>query len=136
VDAMMILVRPTDFDDWLVKTSARVGWFTLLIVLLDIGERTISPLASSYVHVIGDETRWADIVGLVAGAGVSWNAAAFLQAEKDGLVDDATAQKRLSSLTRHMERDQSILVHGELFNAEGLRLQIEEIDGVKLPRLH
>src|ERR1044072_5255111 len=100
---MRILVRPTDFDDWLVKTSARVGWFTLLIVLLDIGERTISPLASSYVHVIGDETRWADIVALVAGAGVSWNAAAFLQAEKDGLVDDATAQKRLSSLTRHLE---------------------------------
>jgi hypothetical protein len=136
VDASMILAQFTDFDDWLVKTFAQVGWFTLLIVLVDISETTISPLASSYVHVIGDETRWTDIVELMSGAGVSWNGAAFLQAERTGLVDDSTAQKRLSSLTKHLEGDRSILVHSELFNAEGHRLKIEEIDGFRLPPLN
>ncbi len=39
----------TDFDDWLVETFARVGSFTMLIVLIDIGETTLSPLASASV---------------------------------------------------------------------------------------
>ena len=67
----------TDFDDWLVETSARVGSFTMLIVLVEIGEKTVSALDSSYLHVIGDETRWTDMVGLLSGAGVRRNGAAF-----------------------------------------------------------
>jgi hypothetical protein len=51
----------TDFDDWLVETFARVGSFTMLIVLVEIGEKTVSALDSSYLHVIGDETRWTDM---------------------------------------------------------------------------
>src|ERR1700728_3946072 len=33
----------TDFDDWLVETFARVGSFTMLIMLVEIGETTVSP---------------------------------------------------------------------------------------------
>ncbi len=117
----------TDFDDWLVGTFARVGSFTMLIVLVEIGETTISLLASSYLHIIGDETRWADMVDLLAASGAPWNGAAFFQGDRGGLVDDATAGQRLRSLTRHLETDRSILKHGELFNAQGLRMKIEEI---------
>jgi hypothetical protein len=117
----------TDFDDWLVGTFARVGSFTMLIVLVDIGETTISLLASSYLHIIGDETRWPDMVDLLAASGAPWNGAAFFQGDRGGLVDDATASQRLRSLTRHLETDRSILKHGELFNAQGLRMKIEEI---------
>jgi hypothetical protein len=42
----MIADRPltTDFDEWLVETFARVGSFTMLVVLVDIQETTVTPL--------------------------------------------------------------------------------------------
>jgi hypothetical protein len=123
----MAPARTTDFDDWLVETFTRVGSFTLLIVLVEIGETTVSLLASSHLHVIGDETRWPDMVDLLSAAAVSWNGAAFFQADRAGLVDDDTARQRLSELARHLEKDRSLLKHSEFFNAQGLRLKIEEI---------
>jgi hypothetical protein len=123
----MIPACATDFDDWLIETFARIGAFTMLIVLVEIGETSIALLASSYLHVIGNETRWADMTDLLSGSDVPWNGAAFFQGDRGGLVDDATARQRLSSLTRHLEKDRSLLAHGEFFNAQGLRLKIEEI---------
>jgi hypothetical protein len=117
----------TDFDDWLVQTFAQVGSFTMLIILVDIGETTVSLLASSYLHVIGDETRWADMATLLATPGVPWSGAVFFQADRGGLVTDAAAQQRLASLTRHLHGDRSLLRHGEFFNPQGLRMQIAEI---------
>jgi hypothetical protein len=117
----------TDFDDWLVQTFARTGSFTMLIILVEIGETTVSLLASSYLHVIGDETRWSDMQNLLAASSAPWSGAVFFQADRGGLIDDATAQQRLASLTRHLQGDRSILRHGEFFNTEGLRMQIAEI---------
>jgi hypothetical protein len=117
----------TDFDEWLVETFARVGPFTTLIVLVEIGETTAELLRSSYVHVIGDETRWPDVVELLADAGAAWNGAAFFQADRAGLVRDPVAQHRLDSLMRHLESDRSLLKHAEFFDARGLRLKIEEV---------
>jgi len=119
--------RTTDFDDWLVETFRRVNAFTMLIVLLRIEETSVEPLASSYIHVIGDEIRWADMVAMFRDAGASWNGAAFFQGDRDGLIDDATAKWRLSSLSRHLRKDRSILTHSDFFNSDGLRLKIEQI---------
>jgi hypothetical protein len=118
----------TDFDDWLVETFAKVGAFTMLIVLVEIGETSIALLASSYLHVIGNETRWADMVNLLSRADVPWSGAAFFRGDRGGLIDDATARQRLAILTRHLEKDHSILSHGEFFNTQGLRMKIEPID--------
>jgi hypothetical protein len=123
----MTPARTTDFDDWLVETFARVGSFTMLIVLVEIGETSVSLLASSYLHVIGDETRWSDMTDLLSGPGVPWNGAAFFQGDRGGLIDDTTAQQRLASLTRALEKDRALLTHSEFFNAQGLRLKIQEI---------
>ena len=117
----------TDFDDWLVETFARVGSFTMLIVLVEIGETSVGLLASSYLHVIGDETRWNDMTDLLSGPNVPWNGAAFFQGDRGGLIDDTTAQQRLASLTKALEKDRSLLTHSEFFNADGLRLKIQEI---------
>ncbi|HEX4709810.1 hypothetical protein [Phenylobacterium sp.] len=117
----------TDFDEWLVQTFARTGAFTMLIVLVEIGETSATPLRSSYVHVIGDETRWPDIVQLFTDAGAGWNGAAFFQADRAGLVRDEVARYRLKSLMRHLESDRSLLKHSEFFDVRGLRLKIEEI---------
>src|SRR3981081_1873647 len=63
----------TDFDDWIVATFARIGSFTMLIVLVEIGETSISLVASSYLHIIGDETRWPDMVDLLTDTGRGGN---------------------------------------------------------------
>jgi hypothetical protein len=118
----------TDFDDWLVETFAKVGAFTMLIVLVEIGETSIALLSSSYLHAIGNETRWADMVDLLSRANVPWNGAAFFRGDRGGLIDDATARQRLATLTRHLEKDRSIFSHGEFFNTQGLRMKIEPID--------
>lgn len=123
----MTAPRATDFDDWLVQTFSRVGAFTMLIVLVEIGETSVALLRSSYLHVIGDETRWPDMVRLFASSGAAWSGAAFFQADRAGLINDAIAKGRLASLVRHLEKDRSILNDGEFFSANGLRLKIEEI---------
>jgi hypothetical protein len=117
----------TDFDEWLVETFARVGPFTVLIVLVEISETTAGLLRSSYLHIIGDETRWPDVLEMFASAGATWNGAAFYQADRAGLVRDPVARHRLQSLMRHLEGDRSLLKHADFFDGRGLRLKIEEI---------
>jgi hypothetical protein len=123
----MVADYATDFDEWLVETFARVGPFTVLIVLVEIGETTAGLLRSSYLHIIGDETRWPDVLEMFAGAGAAWNGAAFYQADRAGLVRDPVARLRLRSLMRHLEGDRSLLRHADFFDGRGLRLKIEEI---------
>lgn len=117
----------TDFDDWLIETFAEAGSFTMLFVLVGITERTVEPLRSAWLHVVGDETRWPDMVALFAGAGVDWSGAVFYRAGREGLVEDGEARARLAALTRKLHEDRSLIREGEFFNAEGLRLQIEEM---------
>ncbi|MBB5692716.1 hypothetical protein [Muricoccus pecuniae] len=117
----------TDFDDWLIETFAEAGSFTMLFVLVRITERTVEPLRSAWLHVVGDETRWPDMVALFAGAGVDWSGAVFYRAGREGLVEDGEARARLAALTRKLHEDRSLIREGEFFNAEGLRLQIEEM---------
>jgi len=117
----------TDFDDWLMRTYARVGAFTVIVILVDIGEISVTPLRSTHLHVVGDEIRWPEMARLFDGAGVSWNGAAFFQADRAGLVADDEAKRRLASLVRHVNEDRKILNDGEFFNPSGLRLKLEEI---------
>ncbi|HXA37961.1 MAG TPA: hypothetical protein VNW53_03095 [Phenylobacterium sp.] len=123
----MVADYATDFDEWLVETFTRVGPFTSLIVLVEIGETTVGLLRSSYLHIIGDETRWPEILEMFAGAGAAWDGAAFYQADRAGLVRDPVARHRLQSLLRHLEGDRSLLKHADFFDRRGLRLKIEEI---------
>ncbi|MBP0491745.1 hypothetical protein [Roseomonas indoligenes] len=116
----------TDFDDWITATHRAAGDFTVLFVLMRITDRTVEPLRSAWLHVMGDETRWPDMVALFAGAKVPWDAAVFFRAGREGLVPDAEARARLQSLTRKLHEDRSLIGEGEFFNAEGLRLRLEE----------
>ena len=115
----------TDFDDWLIATYGEAGSFTMLFVLLRIAESTVEPLRSAYLHVVGDETRWPDMVSLFAGARVPWEAVVFFRAGREGLVEDREAKARLASLTRGLHEDGGLIREGEFFNAEGLRLRLD-----------
>lgn len=116
----------TDFDAWIAETHGDVGDFTMLFVLMRITETTVEPLRSAWLHVVGDETRWPDMVRLFIGAGVPWSAAAFFRAGREGLVPDAEARARLGALTRKLHEDRSLIREGEFFNADGLRLRLDD----------
>ncbi|UFN47760.1 hypothetical protein LPC08_17305 [Roseomonas sp. OT10] len=115
----------TDFDEWMVAAHRETGDFTLLFVLLRETGRTVEPLRGAWLHVVGEETRWPDMLRLFAGAGVEWSAAVFYRAGREGLVPDAEARGRLRSLTRALYEDRSLVGEGEFFNAEGLRLRLD-----------
>jgi hypothetical protein len=116
----------TDFDEWLVRTYSEIGDFTVLFVLLRVTDTTVEPLRSAWLHVVGDETRWPDMTRLFIGAGVEWSAAVFFRAGREGLVRDEEARARLGALTRKLHEDRSLIRDGEFFNADGLRLRLDE----------
>lgn len=123
------MTRPatTDFDDWLIATFAETEGFTMLFVLLGIGETRVEPLRAAWLHVTGDAARWSDMTAQFTGAGVDWDGVVFYRAGREGLVPDAEARARLNALTRKLHEDRSLIREGEFFNRDGLRLQLEEI---------
>jgi hypothetical protein len=117
----------TDFDDWVIDTYAETGSFTMLFILVSITETRVELLRSAYLHVVGDELRWPDMLKVFKGAGVKWSGVVFYRAGREGLVEDTEAKARLSSLVRKLDEDRSLIRDGEFFNDDGLRLMIEEI---------
>jgi len=117
----------TDFDDWVIDTYADAGSFTMLFILVSISETKVELLRSAYLHVVGDELRWPDMVKVFKGAGVNWSGVVFYRAGREGLVEDSQAKARLASLVRKLDEDRSLIRDGEFFNEDGLRLMIEEI---------
>ena len=116
----------TDFERWLGK-MLRKGHFTALIVLVRIAEPKLEPLRSTFVHVVGDELDWGDIVMLLRGAGVSWDGAAFFPTrEAGGLVPDELARARLRELEAALDQDRLVLNKGEFFDVWGRRLEVAE----------
>ena len=59
----------TEFDDWLADMVRGHGEFTVLVILTEIGERSVAPLCSTYLHVIGDEVDWEEVKIMFAGSG-------------------------------------------------------------------
>lgn len=117
----------TDFDEWLVGTFDTTGPFTMLFVLVGIGETKVDLLRSAFLHVIGDEMRWPGMAALLDGAKVSWSGVVFFRAGREGIVEDNEARSRLAALVRKLHEDRSLIREGEFFNRDGLRLALEEI---------
>ena len=119
----------TDFDQWIAEEFARAGAFTALAVLVEISEMTVTPLASTYFNVIGDETDWSEITVMFAGAGRSWDGASFypLTAPDGGPVDNPTARSRLREIEARLDDDRLVLNEGHFFDKWGRRMQVEEM---------
>lgn len=120
---------PPDFDQWIAEEFAR-GPFTALILVLDVGEESIEPVASTYLHVIGDDVDWRAMRRLLRGAPHQWNAAAFFasRAEKGGPVPDRLARLRLMDTEERVRADRLELNNAAFFNGEGRRMRVEEIE--------
>lgn len=123
-------LQPTDFDLWLKDEFARVGPFTTLAVLVQITETKVVPLCSTYVNVIGDETDWAEITVLFAGAGREWDGASFypLVGPDGGPLDNPSARLRLRELEARIDESPLVLNEGNFFDKWGRRLKVEEIE--------
>jgi hypothetical protein len=119
----------TEFDEWLASMVGQLGEFTVLVILADIGERSVIPLCSTYFHIIGDEVGWDEITLMFAGSGQSWNGAAFFptKANGGGPVDNPTARKRLTELEAKVVEDRMILNEGHFFDDQGRKIKIEPL---------
>lgn len=119
----------TDFDHWVAEEYARTGDFTALVVLVMIGETKVTPLCSTYLNIIGDETDWAEITVLFAGSGQDWRGASFfpVTAANGGPLDNPTARLRLRDLEARLDEDRLVLNEGQFFDKWGRRLKIEEV---------
>lgn len=119
----------TDFDRWLAEMYGRVGDFTALVILVDIAGSQVTPLCSTYVHVIGTEIDWNEITVMFAGSGQNWNAAAFFptQGRQGGPTDNPTARLRLKELESAVSRDRMTLNEGQFFDSFGRNIQIEPV---------
>jgi hypothetical protein len=119
----------TEFDGWLRDMVARHGEFTVLVILTEIGERSVVPLCSTYVHVLGADVDWQDIKALFAGSGHTWDGAAFFptKARNGGPIDPATARDRLAELEIKVVENRMVLNDGHFFDAHGRRIEIEPL---------
>ena len=117
------------FETWLKQTFARQGAFTMFLILMKEEPTTLSPLCSSYLHVIGDDVPWTDLTETLNGAGVIWDSVATFagQDEFQQIFADADAKARLRELELALMADRLVLQKGELFDRWGRRLQIERM---------
>jgi hypothetical protein len=118
------------FDAWLVHEFKITGGFTALIVLVAIDETKITPLRSTFLHVIGDEIDWSGIVRLLAGAGTEWDGVLFepVSAADGGPVEDAAARVHLRALEVKIGDDRMALNEGHFFDKWGRRMKVEEVE--------
>lgn len=122
--------RHTHFDSWIRQEFRRTGGFTVLVILVTIGELIVTPLRSTYFHIIGDEIGWAAVAALLTGAGAAWDGAVFATlTDKDGggPVEDVTARHELQVLTERLMEDRLVLNDNHFFDKWGRRLRIDEV---------
>ena len=121
--------RPTLFDQWLPAEFAMRGEFTVLVILVAIGPTSIDLLRSTFINVIGDDTRWRDVRRLLEGAGVAWDGAAFFPVNRfiAGAVPNEVARAELRELEGRLREDRRLLNEGHFFDSKGRRMTVEEI---------
>lgn len=122
--------RPNRFDDWLREEFRRTDGFTALVVLVAISDLSITPLRSTYFHVIGDEIDWSGVSGLLAGSGIAWDGALFSSRSAvpaGGPVQDVVARHELQELTERLMADRLVLNKNHFFDRRGRRLKVEEV---------
>lgn len=122
--------RPPFFDHWVRDEFDRSGAFTALIVLVAIEEHTVRPLRSSYLHMIGPDVGWSDMVGMFDKAGADWDGVCFTvrtDGEGGGPVADAAARIALQDHVHEIVEDRSLLNSGHFFDRKGRRLRVDEV---------
>ena len=116
----------SDFKDWIDAEFAESGAFTALVVLVQIGERSVTPVVSTYIQVSAD-IDWPAVVTLFAGIGIAWDGASFFPATaaEGGPLDDEAARARLIETERRVRAERLALNEGFFVDRAGQRIMIE-----------
>jgi hypothetical protein len=116
----------SDFKTWIDGEFADRGAFTALVVLVEIGERSVTPVVSTYVNVSA-EIDWPEVATLFAGIGIPWDGASFFAATapEGGPLDDAAARVRLIEIERRVRAERLTLNEGWFFDRHGQRIMVE-----------
>lgn len=125
----MSISEDNDFLTWLRDLVRSHGEFTALVILTEIQGTRVVPLASTFLHVIGDDLRWADMAAMLAGSGHDWDGVAFFptQAPDGGPCDTPTAQHRLRELETKVRENRMVLNDGLFVDTFGRHIKIEPV---------
>jgi hypothetical protein len=121
--------EPLTFDAWAAQELARSGGFTALVVLVAIGDLSVTPLRSTWFHVVGHGFGWADVAGLLDGGGADWDGALFAPRtdRAGGPLPDAAARVALRELGERVLADRTVLNGEHFFDRLGRRMKVEEV---------
>jgi hypothetical protein len=116
----------SDFKTWIDAELAESGAFTALVVLVEIGERSVTPVVSTYVNVSA-EIDWPEVVTLFQGVGIPWDGASFfpVTAPDGGPLEDAAARARLIETEQRVRAERLALNEGFFFDRHGQRIMVE-----------
>lgn len=119
----------TDFEHWLTAQFADTGSFTIFIVLVRIAGDSVSPVKSSFAHMIGDDMTWSEMRGLLDSARIGWDGVGFFVglAHDGGPLVDAAARAKLKEVEADVLADPLALNRGRFFDRLGRHLQVDEI---------
>lgn len=126
-------VTETDFDRWIAEEYAAGDprGFTAFVILVKIKRKDVEPICSTYMHVIGTETDWAEVTTLFAGSGMRWDAVVFF-AKRDfrhkGPLDNPAARIFLLEQEAKIAEDRLAINQGHFFDAWGRRMRIDEVE--------
>ncbi len=119
----------TDLIAWMRTQFREAGAYTALIILVRIEGASVTPQASSYLHVIGDEIDWPELRQMLSRSGVPWNGVALFPAARDGgPLPDHVARLQLNELQARVNLDRlTIAEEGQFFDDQGRRLKLEVV---------
>ena len=118
------------FDAWIAEEFAAAGRFTALVVLVAIGELSVTPLRSTWFHVIGAELDWAGVAELLDGAGATGTARVFAprtDPRPAGRSPTPRRAPRSCELGERIVEDRTVLNAEHFFDRRGRRLRVEEV---------
>ena len=122
--------RPLTFDAWIAEEFAATGGFTALVVLVGIGELSVTPLRSTWFHVIGDELDWPAVARLLRRRRRRLGRRALRAAHRPTPAGRCPTPRRgiaLRDLGQAVIEDRTVLNAEHFFDRHGRRMQIEEV---------
>ncbi|HKP25030.1 MAG TPA: hypothetical protein VJV39_14280 [Dongiaceae bacterium] len=118
-----------EFKAWIEDEFADRGAFTVLVALVEIGERSVTPLVFTCLNVTETKSDWSDMVALFDSTGVPWDGASFFPVNVDGgPLDDAAARVVLRAIEQRVKAEPLVLNEGFFFARDGQRIMVEKAD--------
>lgn len=115
-----------DFESWIAARYGETNGFTMLVLLLATSGDAITPVSSSFVHVVGTHVPWGNMKGMLDGSGREWDAAAMFpeSAPGGGPLIEIVAKARLQQRIDELSADPSQIAEGNVFDRRGRAIHI------------